>query len=41
MRPTRHETAAGTTKNQPAGASGEEWAWCYIDQLWFEKLVLS
>jgi len=20
---------------------GEEWAWCYIDQLWFEKLVLS
>jgi uncharacterized UBP type Zn finger protein len=19
---------------------GEEWAWCYIDQLWFEKLML-
>jgi uncharacterized UBP type Zn finger protein len=19
---------------------GEEWAWCYIDQLWFERLVL-
>jgi uncharacterized UBP type Zn finger protein len=18
--------------------SGEEWAWCYIDQLWFERL---
>ena len=20
---------------------GEEWAWCYIDQLWFEKLAFS
>jgi len=19
---------------------GEEWAWCYVDKLWFEKLVL-
>jgi uncharacterized UBP type Zn finger protein len=19
---------------------GEEWAWCYIDRLWFERLVL-
>jgi uncharacterized UBP type Zn finger protein len=19
---------------------GEEWGWCYIDQLWFESLVL-
>ena len=18
----------------------EEWAWCYVDQLWFERLVL-
>ena len=20
--------------------AGEEWGWCYVDQLWFEKLVL-
>jgi uncharacterized UBP type Zn finger protein len=20
--------------------SGEEWGWCYIDQLWFERLVV-
>jgi uncharacterized UBP type Zn finger protein len=19
---------------------GEEWGWCYIDQLWFERLVM-
>jgi len=19
---------------------GEEWAWCYIDRLWFERVVL-
>ena len=22
-------------------ASHEEWAWCYVDQLWFERLALS
>jgi Zn-finger in ubiquitin-hydrolases and other protein len=21
--------------------AGEEWAWCYLDQLWFERLVLA
>jgi uncharacterized UBP type Zn finger protein len=20
--------------------AGEEWAWCYVDQLWFDKLAL-
>ncbi len=20
---------------------GEEWAWCYIDKLWFERLTLA
>jgi uncharacterized UBP type Zn finger protein len=32
FRATRHPIARSI---EP----GEEWAWCYIDKLWFEKLV--
>ena len=34
FRVTRHPIARSV---EP----GEEWAWCYIDQLWFEKLAFS
>jgi uncharacterized UBP type Zn finger protein len=33
FRDTRHPIARSI---EP----GEEWAWCYVDQLWFEKLEL-
>lgn len=36
---TRHFRASG----HPIARSmepGEEWAWCYVDQLWFESLAL-
>ncbi|MES1178201.1 MAG: UBP-type zinc finger domain-containing protein [Myxococcales bacterium] len=34
FRATRHPIARSI---EP----GEEWAWCYVDQLWFEKLTFS
>lgn len=33
FRATRHPLARSLE-------CGEEWAWCYIDQLWFERVVL-
>ena len=40
----KHAIAHFRATHHPVARSiepGEEWAWCYIDQLWFERLVLS
>src|SRR5882672_1309252 len=40
----KHAIAHFRSTHHPVARSiepGEEWAWCYIDQLWFERLVLS
>jgi len=39
----KHAVGHFHTTRHPIARSiepGEEWAWCYIDQLWFEKLTL-
>ncbi len=40
----KHAVGHFRTTQHPIARSiepGEQWAWCYIDQLWFENLVLS
>jgi uncharacterized UBP type Zn finger protein len=39
----KHAIAHFRTTRHPIARSvepGEEWGWCYVDHLWFEKLVL-
>jgi uncharacterized UBP type Zn finger protein len=40
----KHAIGHFRTTQHPIARSiqpGEEWGWCYIDQVWFERLVLS
>jgi uncharacterized UBP type Zn finger protein len=40
----RHATEHFRITEHPIARSiapGEEWGWCYVDRLWFEKLVIA